>query len=155
MVEEVVDPASHIGRLALVTGPEQSARVRCRWASGVALLASMVLLSGCSPDNVTGVGLSMQRMPQLHNCGTWFRAVTVTDAETGREIWSAEKSSDANEYGVADVTVGVLPDADWVEGTAISVDPRPAVWRFAIPAPARNCANTSMSKMRRVSVLRR
>jgi len=90
------------------------------------------VLAGCSPDNVTAVGLGPDRSPMLQNCGSWFRAVHVTDQGSGRVVWSAAKRSDTSEFGVGEVIVGVLPDKDWVEEAQLSRDPRPAVWRFAI-----------------------
>lgn len=103
---------------------------------GVRLGALVLLLSsvlaGCSPDNVTGIGLAPDGEPMLRNCGSWFRGVQATDQRSGRVVWSAAKRSDASEFGVGQVTVGVLPDKDWVEKSQLSRDPRPASWRFAI-----------------------
>lgn len=52
-----------------------------------------------------------------------------------RADWSgqpASKPQSSSEYGVGQVEVGVLPDADWVENSPLSLEPLPAVWRFVV-----------------------
>lgn len=98
----------------------------------VLLFFLSLVLFGCSPDNITGIGLAPDGSPTLRNCGTWFRAVSAADGRSGRVVWSATKRSDPSEFGVAEVTVGQLPGKDWVEQAPLIRDPRPAVWRFAI-----------------------
>lgn len=115
------------GQSALVTRQGFCPLLRVLYA-----IAIMGLLSGCTPANETGVGLSSDGVPTLHNCGTWFGAVVVSDRNTGREIWSAEKSNEPDGHGVGDLTVGVLPNEDWGERFALVARPRPAVWRFEI-----------------------
>jgi hypothetical protein len=97
----------------------------------LAVLISMVL-TGCSPDNLTGIGLTPEGGPVLRNCGAFFRAVQVSDAQSSRMIWSAAKRDGASVYGVGDVQVGLLPDTDWSEQAPFSLEPRPGVWRFTI-----------------------
>lgn len=124
-------------RLAHSCGSGQSGamvlvRHRRQIAGGaLAVLMSMVL-TGCSPDNVTGIGLTPQGAPVLRNCGAWFRAVHVSDGQSSRVIWSAAKRDGASVYGVGDVQVGLLPDKDWLEQAPLSLEPRPGVWRFTI-----------------------
>jgi hypothetical protein len=101
-------------------------------ALGALALVVATVLAGCSPDNVTGIGLASDGMPLLRNCGAWFRAVQATDEQSGRVVWSAAKRSGASEFGVDKVTVGLLPDKDWEQQSPLSRDPRPVIWRFAI-----------------------
>jgi hypothetical protein len=97
------------------------------------LIAVMsTLVTGCSPSNVTGVGLSADGAPVLRNCGAWFRGVQVSDQQSGRAVWSAGKPDSATVFGVDEVQVGLLPGTDWVEQTSLTLEPRPAVWRCAI-----------------------
>jgi hypothetical protein len=103
-----------------------------RVAVGVGSVALLMMLTGCSPDNVTGVGLTSEGVPTLKNCGELIRGVTVTDATSGRVVWAAGKPDHASEFGVADVQVGAIPDEEWVEEASLAPEPRPAVWRFAI-----------------------
>jgi len=96
------------------------------------MAASVMLLASCSPDDVSGVKLSENGAPVLENCGAYFRGVEAYDAETGRLIWSASKPQSSSDYGVGQVEVGVLPDADWVETSPLNLEPLPAVWRFVV-----------------------
>jgi hypothetical protein len=96
------------------------------------VLACVLLLSACSPDDITGVTLSETGVPALTNCGAYFRGVMVSDAETSRLVWAAAKSPGSSEYGVGDIVVGVLPESDWTDVSALELDPVPSTWRFEI-----------------------
>lgn len=96
------------------------------------MVAAGFMLASCSPDDVPGVKLSESGAPVLVNCGGYFRRVEAYDADSGRLVWSAGKRQGSSEYGVDQVEVGVLPDADWVENPPLKLQPFPAVWRFVV-----------------------
>jgi len=99
---------------------------------GVAVIAACTILASCSPANRTGITVTEAGVPVLRNCGAFFRDVQVSDAETGRTVWSAGKPTGTNEFGVSEVELGVQPDKDWVERVPATIEPRPVMWRFAI-----------------------
>ena len=96
------------------------------------VLASGLLLTACSPDDITGVKLSETGAPILVNCGAYFLGVEVSDADTTRSVWVAGKSPGSSEYGVGEVAVGLLPESDWTATSALELDPVPSNWRFVI-----------------------
>ena len=96
----------------------------------VALLAAVLALTGCSPEDISAVKLSDDGAPLLVNCGIYFRGVEAYDADSGRLVWSAGKPDLATGYGVAEVEVGVLPAQDWVATSPLQMEPMPTSWRF-------------------------
>jgi hypothetical protein len=111
-------------------GPSALFRLTC------VLLLACVSLSGCPAKDRTAVGANSDGVPVIDNCGTWIGAVKVTDADTGRVIWSAHATK-GNDDGVAtrgEVTVGQLPTKTWVEDSGLAMEPRPRSWRFDVDA---------------------
>ena len=93
------------------------------------VLGVAVVSTGCSPDDVSAVGLHND-LPSISNCGTWITGVRASDAQTGRVVWAAHRTS--GDYGVAMVVVGTSPGQGWLETTSLLKKPRPAVWKFEI-----------------------
>jgi len=107
-------------------------RRRGAGVTALAVLASGLLLTACSPYDLTGVKLSEAGAPVLTNCGTYFMGVEVYDVDTTRLVWAADKSPGSSDDGVGDIVVGVLPESDWTETAAFDLQPVPSNWRFVI-----------------------
>jgi hypothetical protein len=94
-----------------------------------------LLMTGCPAANHTGVGLGKEGLPVVVNCGTWIRRVDVTDADTGRRVWTAHAARTAEGMDdVGSVALGSLPGRTWVEDHPLALEPRPATWRFMVEA---------------------
>jgi hypothetical protein len=90
------------------------------------------LMTGCPARDDTGVGLGKQGLPVVVNCVAWISRVDVTDADTGRRVWTAHAARTGD--GVRSVVLGSVPDRTWVEDHPLALDPRPATWRFVVEA---------------------
>lgn len=103
----------------------------------VAILVAAVLLTlsvpGCSPQDLSAIRSSPSGLPQVENCGSHIRALAVSDAESGRPIWSIAVAEDARPAGT--VEVGRLPTG-WRQDAAFDPEPLPEVWRLDIETSA-------------------
>lgn len=99
------------------------------------LLLTALGVVGCTAANYTGVSLGTDGVPVVINCGTWIERVEVTDADTGRRVWSAQavKSPDGGIPGRATVGLG-SPPSQWTEDSPLALEPRPSMWRFTVEA---------------------
>lgn len=106
-----------------------------RWIGSLVLSFALVLVaSGCSPRDAAGLEVRFDGTLVAVNCGTWIRGVRVTDADSGRAVWTSQATQTKNETGIDDVgevVVGVLPSARWSAST-YEPNPRPERWRFVI-----------------------
>jgi len=107
---------------------------------GISALALAV--AGCTAANHTGVTVGADDVPRVVNCGTWIRAVEVSDAATDRVIWQARAvESEAGVNDVGSVQLGALPNS-WSEERPAAIEPRPATWRFVIETTGADAAIT-------------
>jgi hypothetical protein len=100
----------------------------------VALVGLSIGLTGCSPPDSPAVEVDGRGLPRVVNCGSSIGAVEVSDADTGRAVWSASvDTADDGSGSVGDVTLGELVPS-WVEHSPLALDPRPSTWRFDVSA---------------------
>lgn len=107
---------------------------RSRGAGLAGLTAALLLLSGCSPDDVTGVTATQAGVPVVTNCGAFIDGVTALDADTGRVVWAAEvdEQSGQERTSVDAVTIGGLPER-WIEAVPWDGDASPpARWTLEV-----------------------
>jgi hypothetical protein len=105
---------------------------RLVWALVVVAIA--VVAAGCSAADHVAVSVGEDGVPVVLNCGTWIERVEVSDADGGREIWSARarRAPNGDLDGVAALRVGTLPEPRWTEGRPLAIEPRPDRWAFRI-----------------------
>lgn len=103
-----------------------------RWIPTAVLMCVVVLVaSGCLATDAAGLQVRPDGTLVAVNCGTWIREVTVTDADSGRKVWSAHATQTKEDEGIDDVgtvVIGVLPSARW-SGSEYQPNPRPQRWR--------------------------
>jgi hypothetical protein len=105
--------------------------VRRRGLGVICVLFCAVALSGCSPSRAHGVRMGDDGIPRVVSCGAWITSVDVSDARSGRSLWSARATS-SDGYGESSVDVGSLPNFDWVATGPPEPARHPKTWRFVI-----------------------
>ena len=98
---------------------------------GLTLVAT-IALSGCSPVHKVGITVTPDGVPEVLNCGGYLYGVEVRDATSDRVIWSAAITPNTTDYGEDQVHLGLLPNRNWEEHSALLLTPRPQTWEFAI-----------------------
>jgi len=112
-----------------ITHPERVVQRRL----ALPLVLTILLLTGCTAANRTGVRLAKDGVPVVINCGTWIERVEVTDVDTGQTVWAAHavRSPKGGIRGSATVALG-SPPRQWAEDSPLVLDPRPSTWRFRV-----------------------
>lgn len=103
---------------------------------GLALLVLFLSLAAtaCSPPDEAGVEVAPDGSLVARNCGTSIHRIDVTDAQSGREIWSAHATESDSEPGLQTrgrIKFGTLPGSRWV-GSEYRPTPEPEVWRVEL-----------------------
>jgi hypothetical protein len=99
-------------------------------------LAAVVLtlsVSGCSPQDLSAIRSSPSGLPQVENCGGHIRTLDVSDAESGRPIWSIAAAENARPVGTVEVG---LPPTGWRQDEPFDPEPLPEVWRLDLETAA-------------------